>query len=83
MTEEDAPYVCPGCHAVGGERCAPGCIDDEIAREHEDAIAYGIHDDPEDDECECPVEGHMPRCHRDNSALARLVRSTPQASKEP
>ena len=28
---DDAPYVCPGCHAVAPERCAPGCIDDEIA----------------------------------------------------
>lgn len=24
------PYVCPGCHAVAPERCAPGCIDAEI-----------------------------------------------------
>lgn len=29
----EAPYVCPGCHAVA-ERCAPGCID--AARERED-----------------------------------------------
>jgi hypothetical protein len=29
MTEQDeAPFVCPGCHAVGDEPCAPGyCID--------------------------------------------------------
>ncbi len=27
------PYVCPGCHAVGSEPCAPDCIDDEIRRE--------------------------------------------------
>jgi hypothetical protein len=32
---ECAPYVCPGCHAVGGERCAPGCIDDEMRNERE------------------------------------------------
>jgi hypothetical protein len=25
-----APYVCPGCYAVGGEPCAPGCIDASI-----------------------------------------------------
>ena len=31
---DDAPYVCPGCYAVGGEPCLPGCIDDEMAREH-------------------------------------------------
>ena len=29
------PYVCPGCHAVGEERCAPGCIDAEIEAEAE------------------------------------------------
>lgn len=28
VEEEEAPHVCPGCYAVGGERCAPGCIDD-------------------------------------------------------
>ena len=33
--EEEAPYVCPGCHAVAGP-CLPGCIDDEIARDRED-----------------------------------------------
>lgn len=27
---EDCPYVCPGCYSVGGEPCAPGCIDDEM-----------------------------------------------------
>src|SRR5690348_14988237 len=27
----DAPHVCPGCHAVGEEPCAPGCIDAELA----------------------------------------------------
>lgn len=46
------PYVCPGCHAVGGERCAPGCIDDEIRREHEDAITYGDFDRMGDDDDE-------------------------------
>lgn len=32
--------VCPGCHAVN-ERCAPGCIDDEMRREVEDEQLYG------------------------------------------
>lgn len=32
---DDAPFVCPGCHAVGGERCAPDCIDAQIQRERE------------------------------------------------
>lgn len=36
----DAPYVCPGCHAVG-ERCAPGCVDDALRRETEDLLDYG------------------------------------------
>ena len=36
MSEIDsAPYVCPGCHAVGGERCAPDCIDAAIEAELE------------------------------------------------
>ena len=38
--EDDAPYVCPGCHAVG-ERCAPGCIDAEIEEERRHAIESG------------------------------------------
>lgn len=33
-----ALYVCPGCYAVGGERCAPGCI----ARAIEEAVAEAI-----------------------------------------
>lgn len=33
--DEEAPFVCPGCHAVAPERCLPGCIDDEIERERE------------------------------------------------
>ncbi len=33
---DDAPYVCPGCHAIAPDPCLPGCIDDEIARERED-----------------------------------------------
>lgn len=39
-----APYVCPGCHAVGG-RCAPGCIDAEIER----ALADSADDFEADD----------------------------------
>ncbi len=31
LAHEQAPHVCPGCHAVGEEPCAPGCIDAEIA----------------------------------------------------
>lgn len=45
------PYVCPGCYAVAGEKCAPGCIDDEIERERREAIESGDYDsfDDEDD----------------------------------
>lgn len=46
----EAPYVCPGCHAVGGERCAPGCIDDEIESERRHAIESGEYDDRNEDE---------------------------------
>lgn len=42
LLEEHRPYVCPGCHAVGEERCAPGCIDAEIEAEVErrDGLDY-------------------------------------------
>lgn len=43
--------VCPGCHAVGGERCAPGCIDAEIARAREcDDEAERGEDDVDEEE---------------------------------
>jgi hypothetical protein len=45
-----SPYVCPGCYAVGGEPCAPGCIDAEIEREHREAIERGDYDDRYDDD---------------------------------
>jgi hypothetical protein len=35
--DDDEPYVCPGCYAVGGEPCALDCIDAEIRRDREDA----------------------------------------------
>jgi len=28
---DEGPYVCPGCYAVGGERCASWCPDAAIA----------------------------------------------------
>lgn len=40
--------VCPGCHAVGEERCAPGCIDAELEEERQRAIEswdYGCEED--------------------------------------
>jgi hypothetical protein len=37
----ESPFVCPGCYAVGGERCAPGCIDAEIEAEGERERAFG------------------------------------------
>lgn len=46
---DDAPYVCPGCFAVGEERCAPGCIDDELRNEREHAIESGDYDDRYDE----------------------------------
>jgi len=44
------PYVCPGCYAVGGERCAPGCIDAEIEAEHREAIESGNYERFEPDD---------------------------------
>jgi hypothetical protein len=33
----DPPYVCPGCHAVGGEPCAADCVDARLEREREES----------------------------------------------
>ena len=49
--EDDAPYVCPGCHAVAG-RCAPGCIDAEIEEEREHDFNNPSRQDEDDDEAE-------------------------------
>lgn len=38
------PFVCPGCHAFEEEPCKPGCIDDEMRREREEAMLYGEYD---------------------------------------
>lgn len=52
IEEAERPYVCPGCHAVAPERCLPGCIDDEIEREREDALMRGDYDREESDDVE-------------------------------
>jgi hypothetical protein len=48
----DEPYVCPGCYAAGGERCASWCIDAEIERERQERQLYVDPDrfDDEDDD---------------------------------
>ncbi len=46
---EEAPYVCPGCHAVA-EPCLPGCIDAEIEAERREAQESGDYDISEDDD---------------------------------
>lgn len=38
---DDAPYVCPGCFAVGGEACAAYCVDAAIERDHQDDADFG------------------------------------------
>lgn len=46
----EAPYVCPGCHAVGEERCAPGCIDAEREMQAQaDRDEFGDSDRWDDD----------------------------------
>jgi TPP-dependent indolepyruvate ferredoxin oxidoreductase alpha subunit len=57
----DAPYVCPGCYAVGEQECASWCPDAEIERERAYDEACGprcpecgqyecfVHDDEDDD----------------------------------
>ncbi len=43
---EHGPYVCPGCHAIGGEKCLPGCIDNERReREEYERENYEASDD--------------------------------------
>jgi hypothetical protein len=70
-SEDDAPYVCPGCHAVGDERCAPGCIDDEMRREHEDAITYGNYDDRYDENGDAISENELEMQDRFNAESDR------------
>lgn len=52
LGHEMLAQVCPGCHSVATERCAPGCIDAEIAAEREEESDYrefGASDDEDDD----------------------------------
>lgn len=44
---DEAPFVCPGCYAVGPERCLPGCIDAEI--EEERRTDFSTSTDPPDE----------------------------------
>jgi hypothetical protein len=50
VSPSEGPYVCPGCYAVGPERCAPGCIDAEIEaeREHDQDNPSDRRDDDEE-----------------------------------
>lgn len=57
--EDDAPFVCPGCHCVGAEPHAGYCIDAEIEREREDAVRRG--DFGGDDDVDCDDEGDIYR----------------------
>lgn len=46
------PPVCPGCYAVGPERCAPDCIDEEIRQDAEREAEMSDHrygDEDDDD----------------------------------
>jgi hypothetical protein len=49
-TEDEGPYVCPGCYAVGGEPCAAYCVDAEIERERENDRNHRYDDAEEDDD---------------------------------
>lgn len=48
-SDDEPPYVCPGCHAVA-EPCLPGCIDAEIEAEQREAIESGNYDRSEEDD---------------------------------
>lgn len=43
--QADAPYVCPGCHAVGSELCAAWCPDAELERERGASELDDAYDD--------------------------------------
>lgn len=47
---EDPPIVCPGCHAIGEERCASWCIDRELDERDEHAEPDGDDRQDEGDE---------------------------------
>ena len=50
LLNADAPHVCPGCHAVAPERCAPGCIDAEMEEERRHAEDSGDYDHEREEE---------------------------------
>ena len=49
LIPDEAPYVCPGCYAVGEEHCAPGCIDQEISEARQAEYEFGHGTECEDD----------------------------------
>lgn len=83
LGDDEMPYVCPGCYAVAGQRCTPGCIDDEMDRKREEALLYGDVErfDEDEDECECPVEGHGIGCPRDRFAELHRVTDGPDGGQ--
>jgi hypothetical protein len=46
----NAPYVCPGCHAVGEAPCSPDCSDAAMERERQDRETAGILEEDSWDE---------------------------------
>lgn len=50
VKNEDPPYVCPGCHATGGESCASGCIDADMEADRQRLIESGDYDWLEDED---------------------------------
>lgn len=50
LLNAEGPHVCPGCHAVAPERCAPGCIDAEIEEERRHAEDSGDYDEREEED---------------------------------
>ncbi len=46
---ESAPYICPGCYAIGGEQCAGYCPDAAIERRREEDDLDAMYDSGEED----------------------------------
>lgn len=74
---DDAPHVCPGCQAVGGERHGAGCIDAAIEAE----TLHGSDEwclDCMSTECRCEDDSADDLEERLDRALSRVADAVPE-----